>query len=198
MIKKAVIPAAGMGTRFLPATKSQPKEMLPIVDTPAIQYVVEEAIESGIKDILIIIGRGKSTIVDHFDQNFELENYLKRKNDEKNLKEIKRISNLANLYFIRQKNLKGLGDAVSFAEEHINKEPFALLLGDTIVYSMKPCTKQLISIFEKYKKTIVGVERVPLDKVSRYGIIKGQKINESLLKIEDLIEKPSIDEAPSN
>jgi len=198
MIKKAVIPAAGLGTRFLPATKSQPKEMLPIVDTPTIQYVVEEAIESGIEDILIIIGKGKSAIVDHFDQNFELENYLKRKNDEKNLKEIKRISNLANLYFIRQKNLRGLGDAVSFAEEHINKEPFALLLGDTIIHSMKPCTKQLISIFKKHKKTIVGVERVPSDKVSRYGIIKGKKINESLLKIEDLIEKPSIQEAPSN
>jgi len=198
MIKKAVIPAAGLGTRFLPATKSQPKEMLPIVDTPTIQYVVEEAIESGIKDILIIIGRGKSAIIDHFDRNFELEYYLKEKKDKKNLKEIKRISNLANLYFIRQKNLRGLGDAVSCAEEHINKEPFALLLGDTIVYSVKPCTKQLISIFKKYKKTIVGVERVPLDKVSRYGIIKGQKINESLLKIEDLIEKPSIDEAPSN
>lgn len=198
MIKKAVIPAAGLGTRFLPATKSQPKEMLPIVDTPTIQYVVEEAIESGIEDILIIIGKGKSAIVDHFDQNFELENYLKRKNDEKNLKEIKRISNLANLYFIRQKNLRGLGDAVSFAEEHINKEPFALLLGDTIIHSIEPCTKQLISIFKKHKKTIVGVEKVSTDKVSRYGIIKGQKINESLLKIEDLIEKPSIREAPSN
>jgi len=198
MIKKAVIPAAGLGTRFLPATKSQPKEMLPIVDTPTIQYVVEEAIGSGIKDILIIIGRGKSAIIDHFDRNFELEYYLKEKGDKENLKEIERISNLANLYFIRQKNLKGLGDAVGFAEEHINREPFALLLGDTIVYSREPCTKQLISIFEKYKKTIIGIEEVSQDKVSRYGIIKGKRMNESLLEVEELIEKPSLHEAPSN
>ena len=197
MIKKAVIPSAGFGIRFLPVTKAQPKEMLPIVDTPTIQFVVEEAVSSGIKDILIIIGKGKRAIEDHFDRSYELESELEEKNDEELLKEIKRISNLANIHFIRQKSLGGLGDAIYYAKQHVDDEPFVVLLGDTIVDSKEPCTAQLMKIFEKYPYTIIGLEEVTKDKVSRYGIIDGELINENLYLIKDLIEKPSIEEAPS-
>lgn len=197
MIKKAVIPAAGLGTRFLPATKAQPKEMLPIIDTPTIQYVVQEAVDSGIEDILIISGKGKRAIEDHFDRNFELEFALEKKNEQA-YNEIRKISELANIHYIRQKELNGLGDAIYHAKHHVGNEPFAVLLGDTVVKSVIPATQQLIDIYEQYKQIVIGVETVPADKVHRYGIVGGEKINDSLYQLTEMIEKPTIEEAPSN
>ena len=198
MVSKAVIPAAGFGTRFLPATKAQPKEMLPIVDTPTIQLVVEEAVASGIHDLLMIIGKGKRAIEDHFDRNFELESELKAKSAHGLLDEMRRISNLADIHFIRQKELKGLGDAIYYAKQHIDDEPFCVLLGDTVVASQTPCISQLIEIYGKVHKSIIGVEEVPKDKVSRYGVIQGKEVGENFYLLENLIEKPSPEEAPSN
>ena len=197
MIKKAVIPAAGLGTRFLPATKAQPKEMLPIIDTPTIQYVVQEAVDSGIEDSLIISGKGKRAIEDHFDRNFELEIALEEKNEQA-LNEIKNISDMAKIHYIRQKELKGLGDAIYHAKHHVGNEPFAVLLGDTVVSSVIPVTQQLIDIYEQYKQIVIGVEQVPKEKVHRYGIVGGEKINDSLYQLNEMIEKPNIEEAPSN
>ena len=198
MIRKAVIPAAGLGTRFLPATKAMPKEMLPIIDKPIIQYVVEEAIASGIEDIIIITGRGKRAIEDYFDASPELELHLLENEKYKLLREIKDISSLADIHYIRQKEPKGLGDAVLKAEKHIGDEPFAVLLGDDIIKGNVPCIKQLMNLFEKYNKSIIGVEEVPKEKVSSYGMIKGREIAESTYLVEDIIEKPSLEEAPSN
>ena len=199
MIKKAVIPAAGFGTRFLPQTKAQPKEMLPIVDTPTIQFVVEEAVKSGIEDILIITGKGKRTLEEHFDRNFELESELAAKNKKEELHEMQRIANLANIYFVRQKELNGLGDAILYAERHVGNEPFAVLLGDTIIDTPgKPITRQLMDIYQRYEKTVIGLEEVPKDKVSRYGIVGGERIQDNLIMIKELIEKPSPARAPSN
>ena len=197
MIKKAVIPAAGLGTRFLPATKASPKEMLPIIDTPTIQYVVQEAVDSGIEDILIISGRGKRAIEDHFDRNFELEDRIKEKEDE-TYNEIMNLSNLANIYFIRQKEINGLGDAIMYARQHTGNEPFAVLLGDTIVDSVIPVTQQLMDIYEQYKSSVIAVEEVPRDKVSRYGIVGGDELSDKLMRLNQLIEKPSIEASPSN
>ncbi|MFQ5771441.1 MAG: UTP--glucose-1-phosphate uridylyltransferase GalU, partial [bacterium] len=198
MIKKAVIPAAGLGKRFLPATKAQPKEMLPIIDTPTIQYVVQEAIDSGIDDILIISGKGKRTLEDHFDRNFELEEQLKSKEDSDLYHEIRRISDMANIHFVRQKEFKGLGDAIYYARLHTGDEPFAVLLGDTIIDSVIPVTQQLIDIYEQYRQTIIGVEVVPKEKVSRYGMVGGEKISDSMCEVSELIEKPSVEKSPSN
>lgn len=198
MIRKAVIPAAGMGTRFLPAAKSQPKEMLPIVDTPTIQYVVEEAVASGITDILMIIGKGKRAIEEHFDRNFDLESELEASGKTAELEAVRRISSLANVHFVWQKELRGLGDAVSCAKCHIGEEPFALLLGDTIVESAKPVTGMLMNVFERYRESVVALEMVDPMKVSRYGVISGKTIANSLYLIEDFIEKPTPEEAPSN
>ncbi len=198
MIKKAVIPAAGIGTRFLPATKAQPKEMLPIIDTPVIQYVVQEAIDSGIEDILIISGKGKRAIEDHFDRSFDLENQLMEKHDEKMYNEIRRISEMANIHYIRQKELNGLGDAIYYARQHTGDEPFAILLGDTVIDSLIPVTQQLIDIYEQYKQSIIGVEVIPNEKISRYGVIGGNKINDRITEVNQLVEKPSKKEAPSN
>ncbi len=195
---KAVIPAAGLGTRFLPATKAQPKEMLPVFDKPTIQYVVEEAVASGIDDILIVTGKGKRSIEDHFDRSFELEYILKENDKDEYLREVEAISELADIYYVRQKEQKGLGDAIYCARKHIDGEPFAVLLGDTITRSEVPCTKQLMDVYEKYGSSAIAVEEVPVDKVERYGIIKGQKKDENLYLIEDMVEKPSVDEAPSN
>ena len=186
MIKKAVIPAAGLGTRFLPATKAQPKEMLPIIDTPTIQYVVQEAVDSGIEDILIISGKGKRAIEDHFDRNFELENALEEKNITA-YNEIRNISDLAKIHYIRQKELNGLGDAIYHAKHHVGNEPFAVLLGDTVVSSTIPVTQQLIDIYEQYKQIVVGVECVPQEKVHRYGIVGGEKINDSLYRLNEMM-----------
>jgi len=198
MIHKAVIPAAGFGTRFLPASKSQPKEMLPIVDTPVIQYVVEEAVASGITDILMIIGKGKRAIEEYFDRNFELEAELAQKGKEKELVAIRRISDLANVHFVWQKELNGLGDAISYAKNHVGDEPFAVLLGDTLVKSSEPVTRQLIQAYERYQESIVALERVDRNKVSRYGVIAGKEISKNVYLVEDFIEKPSVNEAPSN
>lgn len=195
---KVVIPAAGLGTRLLPATKAQPKEMLPVVDKPAIQYVVEEAVASGIKDILIITGRGKRAIEDHFDKSVELENILEKTGKSKELSEIRQISDMGDIFYIRQKEQLGLGHAVLCAKEHINDESFAVMLGDDLIISKKPGIRQLLDIFERFKSSVIAVERVPEDKVHRYGVIKGKKVEDKLYEIEDIIEKPSREEAPSN
>ncbi|RDC64892.1 UTP--glucose-1-phosphate uridylyltransferase GalU [Adhaeribacter pallidiroseus] len=198
MVKKAVIPAAGFGTRFLPATKAQPKEMLPIIDTPTIQYVVQEAVDSGIEDILIITGKGKGAIADHFDRSFELEQRLQEKNEETQYKEMRRLSEMANIYFIRQKEINGLGDAINHARNHTGDEPFAVLLGDTVIDSIIPVTQQLIDIYQQYQATVIAVETVPHDKVNRYGIVGGQSISDSIMELNTLIEKPAVETAPSN
>ncbi len=198
-IKKAVIPAAGFGTRFLPITKAQPKEMIPIVDTPVIQYVVEEAVESGITDILLIIGRGKRAVEEHFDRSFELENILAEKKMFEELASIQRITKMANIHFVWQKEMRGLGDAINHARYHVNNEPFAVLLGDTIVRSSgKPVTRQLMDVAEKYNSSVVALEEVPPNLVSRYGIMDGTLIEENVLMARSFIEKPSIEDAPSN
>lgn len=198
MIRKAVIPAAGLGTRFLPATKSMPKEMLPIIDKPVIQFVVEEAIASGIEDIIIITGRGKRALEDYFDTSPELESHLLQNEKYELLREVKDISSLADIHYIRQKEPKGLGDAVFKAEKHVGDEPFAVLLGDDIIKAEIPCIKQLMNLFEKYNKSIIAVEEVAKEKVSSYGMIRGKEIEESTYLVEDIIEKPSVEEAPSN
>jgi UTP--glucose-1-phosphate uridylyltransferase len=199
-IRKAIIPAAGLGTRFLPATKAQPKEMLPIVDKPTIQYIVEEAVASGIEEIIIIIGRGKRSIEDHFDKSYELEDVLLKKNKLDILEEVQKISNLVNIVYVRQKEAKGLGHAILCAASVIGDEPFAVLLGDDIVMSEVPCLKQIIDVFEYYNSSVVAVQRVHDDEVSRYGIIKPKgTLNEtSLFHIDSLVEKPKKEDAPSN
>lgn len=197
-VKKAVIPAAGLGTRFLPATKSMPKEMLPIIDTPVIQYVVEEAIASGIEDIIIITGRGKRAIEDYFDDSPELEMHLAKKHQTDMLKLVRDISSLVDIHYIRQKEPNGLGDAVLRAENHIGNEPFAVLLGDDIIVNDKPCTAQLIENFEKYGRSTIAVEEVPYEKLNSYGIIKGRPLDDSLYVLEDIVEKPAPEAAPSN
>lgn len=198
MIKKAVIPAAGLGTRFLPATKAQPKEMLPIIDTPTIQYVVQEAVDSGIEDILIISGRNKRAMEDHFDRNAELEDRLANEEKETLFNEIRHIADMANIHYVRQKEIRGLGDAIYYARFHTGNEPFAVLLGDTIINSVIPVTQQLIDVYEQYQATTVAVETVPRDKVSRYGIVGGNKLSDQIMEVLEFIEKPSIEEAPSN
>jgi len=200
MISKAVIPAAGLGTRFLPATKAQPKEMLPIIDTPVIQFVVEEAVRSGIEDVLIIIGRTKRAINDHFDRSFELEQYLEEREKPELLRQIRDISELVRLFSVRQREQRGLGDAILYAQQHVNSEPFAVLLGDTIVESAndKPVTQQLMHLYTQLRAPIIAVEEVPHDKVSRYGVIAGTEIESGLFRLERLVEKPSPDEAPTN
>jgi len=187
MIRKAVIPAAGLGTRFLPATKAQPKEMLPVVDKPVIQYVVEEAISSGIKDILIITGKGKRAIEDHFGKS-EIENEF--------LEEIDEMMDSVNLLYTRQKEPRGLGDAVYHAKSFVGEDAFALLLGDTI--TIPGCTKELIKKYEEFKTSIIAVEEVPKEKISSYGIIKGKEVEGDIHLVEDLVEKPSSEKAPSN
>ena len=199
MVKKAVIPAAGYGTRFLPATKSSPKEMIPIIDTPVIQYVVEEAVASGITDILMIIGKGKRAIEEHFDRSPVLEETLAQKNNIEMLKKIKAISNMANIHFVWQKEMNGLGDAILHARHHVGNEPFVILLGDTLVQSEDgPVTKQLINVFNKYKGSVVALEEVKPELVSRYGVVDGETVSDKVIKAKNWIEKPSLDEAPSN
>jgi len=198
MIRKAVIPAAGLGTRFLPATKSMPKEMLPIIDKPIIQFVVEEAINSGIEDIIIITGRGKRAIEDYFDTSPELENHLRQNEKYELLREVEEISSLADIHYIRQKEPNGLGDAVLKAEKHVGDEPFAVLLGDDIIKAERPCLAQLINLFERNNKSVIAVEPVAEEKIRDYGIIKGKEIEKSVYLVEDIIEKPSLEEAPSN
>lgn len=195
---KAVIPAAGLGTRFLPYTKAQPKEMLPVLDKPAIQFVVEEAVESGCREILIVTGRGKRAIEDHFDRNVELEDYLRSKGKLKELEQMLKVGSLANIMYVRQKEPLGLGHAVSCAEQYVGKEPFAVLLGDDICIDGEPCTKQLVNVFQKHNAMVLAVQEVPRDKISSYGIVTGSKIGEDLYKVEDIIEKPSPDKVRSS
>jgi UTP--glucose-1-phosphate uridylyltransferase len=200
-VRKAIIPAAGLGTRFLPATKAQPKEMLPIVDKPTIQYIVEEAVASGIEDIIIVTGRGKRAIEDHFDKSYELEENLVRKGKFEQLEEVQHITNLANIHYIRQKEPLGLGHAIACASRFIGDEPFAVLLGDDIVHSPgKPCLKQLIDVYERYNSSVIGVQQIPNEDVSKYGIIsmKNGEIDRNCYHINDLVEKPKMEYAPSN
>lgn len=197
-IKKAIIPAAGLGTRFLPATKAQPKEMLPIVDKPTIQYIVEEAVASGIEDIIIVTGRTKKAIEDHFDKSVELEMELEKKQNKELLEIAKSVSQIANLYYIRQKEPKGLGHAVLTAKTFIGNEPFAVLLGDDVIDSEKPALKQMIEVYEKYNASVLGVQTVDRKDVNKYGIVDGLQLENKVYKVNDMVEKPSLDKAPSN
>jgi UTP--glucose-1-phosphate uridylyltransferase len=197
MIRKAVIPAAGFGTRFLPATKSQPKEMLPIVDTPVIQYVVEEAVQAGITDLLMIIGKGKRSIEEHFDRSFQLENQLEAQGKTAELQEMRRISELADIHFVWQKEMRGLGDAVNCARHHVNNEPFVILLGDTVIDAVRPAAGQLVALYDELHAPVVLLEEVEPRKVSLYGVIDGQEIRPGVYRIRDFVEKPRREEAPS-
>ncbi|WP_026580835.1 UTP--glucose-1-phosphate uridylyltransferase GalU [Bacillus sp. J33] len=197
MIKKAVIPAAGLGTRFLPATKAQPKEMLPIVDKPAIQYIVEEAIASGIEDIIIITGRNKRAIEDHFDKSVEMELLLQKNGKVKMLEEIREISNLADIHYVRQKEPLGLGHAILCAKKFIGSQPFAVLLGDDIIDAEKPALLQMIEQYNKMGTSILGCDEVPISEVNKYGIVGYSEQREELYKVDSLVEKPPIEKAPS-
>lgn len=197
-IRKAIIPAAGLGTRFLPATKAQPKEMLPIVDKPAIQYIVEEAIESGIEDIIIVTGRNKRAIEDHFDKSAELEAMLEEKGSSELLNIVQSVSNLADVYYIRQKQPLGLGHAILCARKFIGDEPFAVLLGDDILQSDPPGLKQMIDLYERTQTSVIGVQEVPWQDVNKYGIISPAESLSAYKMIDDLVEKPDLDKAPSN
>lgn len=197
-VRKAVIPAAGLGTRFLPATKAQPKEMLPIVDKPTLQFIIEEAVDSGIEEILIITGRNKTSIENHFDKSVELELELEKKGKTDMLDEVRKISDMVNIHYIRQKEPLGLGHAIYCAKSFIGNEPFAVLLGDDVVYAKKPCLKQIIEAYDEYKTTILGVKEVPKEDVDKYGIVDGKRIEDRVYKVKDLIEKPNVEDAPSN
>lgn len=199
-VKKAIIPAAGLGTRFLPATKAQPKEMLPIVDKPTIQYIIEEAVASGIEDILIITGRGKRAIEDHFDHAPELERELEAKGKYTQIEELRKISDSADIHYIRQKEPKGLGHAIYCAHSFIKDEPFAVMLGDDVAVCEKPALSQLIKVYEKYGSSVLGVSSVDPDSVSSYGIV-GTDSNfsgDNVYKVKSLVEKPAKEHAPSN
>lgn len=198
-IRKAIIPAAGLGTRFLPATKAQPKEMLPIVDKPTIQYIIEEAIASGIEEILIITGRNKKCIEDHFDKSVELEMQLANSGKTELLDMVKDISDMVDIHYIRQKEPKGLGHAIYCAKTFVGDEPFAVMLGDDVVYNDEtPCLKQLMDCYNEYKTTILGVQTVAKDQVDKYGIVDGKHIENGVYKVRSLVEKPKVEEAPTN
>lgn len=197
-VRKAIIPAAGLGTRFLPATKAQPKEMLPIVDKPTIQYIIEEAVASGIEEILIITGRNKKSIEDHFDKSVELEMELSKANKEELLELVRDISDMVDIHYIRQKEPKGLGHAIYCAKSFVGNEPFAILLGDDVVDSEVPCLKQLMDCYNEYKTSILGVQTVAKENVNKYGIVDGLHIENRVYKVKKLVEKPSVEEAPSN
>jgi UTP--glucose-1-phosphate uridylyltransferase len=195
-VTKAVIPAAGLGTRFLPATKSQPKEMLPIVDKPAIQYVIEESVRAGISDVLIITGRGKRTLEDHFDRSFELEHMLASRGKQEDLEEILAISEMADIHYIRQKEPKGLGHAVSAAERHVGSAPFAVLLGDDII--LDRLLEDMIGIYDREGRSVIALQEVPRDEISNYGVVRAEPVSPRLVKILDIVEKPPPEDAPSN
>lgn len=197
-VRKAIIPAAGLGTRFLPVTKAQAKEMLPIVDKPTIQYIIEEAVAAGIQDIIIVTGRSKRSIEDHFDRSIELELELEKHHKDEMLKMVRDIPEIANIHYIRQKEPRGLGHAILTARHFIGNEPFAVLLGDDIVVSKTPCLKQMIDVYDKTQGNILGVQTVEHKNVNKYGIVACQKEAERLYKVTDMIEKPDIDKAPSD
>ena len=197
-VRKALFPAAGLGTRFLPATKASPKEMLPLVDKPLIQYGVEEAVASGVEDVIIITGRGKRAIEDHFDISFELEYELREKRKYKLLKEVERVSNLVQFMYIRQRNALGLGHAVLCAERAIDDEPFVVILSDDVIDAVKPVTAQLLDIYYRYNAPVVAICEVDPNEVSNYGVIDGVEVEEGVYRIKDLVEKPPVGQAPSN
>jgi UTP--glucose-1-phosphate uridylyltransferase len=197
-VKKAVIPAAGLGTRFLPATKAQPKEMLPLVDKPAVQYVIEEAVRAEIRDILIVTGRGKRTLEDHFDRSFELESYLERSGKHDQLKQVREISEMAVVHYIRQRDPLGLGAAVAVAEPHVGGDPFAVLLGDDIVPTSDALLPKMIGIYERYGRSVIAVQEVAREDISLYGAVKPEFVEDDLARVLDIVEKPSKEEAPSN
>ncbi|MCL5266292.1 MAG: UTP--glucose-1-phosphate uridylyltransferase GalU [Chloroflexi bacterium] len=197
-IKKAVFPAAGLGTRFLPATKAQPKEMLPVVDKPIIQYAVEEAVASGIQEVIIVTGRGKRAIEDHFDISFELEHFLHKKGDDEMLREVREISELATVYYIRQKEPLGLGHAVLTAKPLVGDEPFAVILSDDIIDGEVPCLRQLVDVYERYKCSVLAVEHVPREQTKSYGIIEPRPLDTLLHQVLGVVEKPKPEDAPSD
>ena len=197
-ITKAVFPAAGLGTRFLPATKASPKEMLPLVDKPLIQYVVEEAISSGIEEIIIITGRGKRAIEDHFDISFELEDILRQKGKKKLLAEVQKVSNMLDICYVRQKEPSGLGHAILCARNLVKGEPFAVLLGDDVIDATVPVLKQMLEVYNTYNAPVIAIQEVDRSQVSNYGIIKATRIEEGIYRVTDMVEKPSVDDAPSN
>jgi len=198
-VRKAVIPAAGLGTRFLPATKAQAKEMLPVLDKPAIQYVVEEAVRCGLTDILIVTGRGKRSIEDHFDRSLELEHFLESKGKFDELKQVREISEMATIHYIRQRDALGLGHAVSVAEDHVGQEPFAVLLGDDIIAEQTPLLSEMLRIHERYGRSVLAAMQVARDDISLYGCIEPEYVEEDrLARVLSIVEKPSPDEAPSN
>lgn len=197
-ITKAVIPAAGLGTRFLPATKAVPKEMIPIVDRPTIQYIIEEAAQAGITDLLIITSRTKKAIEDHFDKSYELETELEKSGKTALLEEMKQIRSMMNIQYVRQAEPKGLGHAIYCAKSFVGNEPFAVLLGDDVVYSQKPCLLQMIEKFEEYQASILGVQSVAQSEVSKYGIVSGEQVSDRMWRVHDMVEKPKQEEAPTN
>jgi UTP--glucose-1-phosphate uridylyltransferase len=197
-VEKAVIPAAGLGTRFLPATKAQPKEMLPIVDKPTIQYVVEEAASAGIRDILIVTGRGKRTLEDHFDRSFELEHYLEKGGKHEDLKQVTEISEMAVIQYIRQRDPLGLGSAVATAEPHVAGAPFAVLLGDDIILGPDPLLHRMIEVYERYGRSVIAVQEVPREDMHLYGAVRPEFVEDNLARVLDIVEKPKPEDAPSN
>ncbi|MCE5306641.1 MAG: UTP--glucose-1-phosphate uridylyltransferase GalU [Acidobacteriales bacterium] len=202
-VRKAVFPAAGLGTRFLPATKAQPKEMLPLVDKPLIQYAVEESVRSGIRDIIIVTGRGKSAIEDHFDVSFELENLLERRNRMDLLASVRRVSDMIDVSYIRQKEALGLGHAVLRARELVGQEPFAVVLSDDVIDAPKPCLQQLLDVYNEYGASVLALMEVPHDRISAYGVVAAEPVafngtSDRLYRVSDLVEKPPAHKAPSN
>ncbi len=197
-VKKAVFPVAGLGTRFLPATKSSPKEMLPLIDKPLVHYVVEEAVAAGIEHILFVTGRGKRALEDYFDISFELEALLQEKGKDKAFKEIRDIADMVKIYYVRQKQALGLGHAILCAKEFVGDEPFAVLLGDDIIDGEKPCLAQLLDVYRKYRGTVLALEEVPMENISSYGCVKANQLSDQVFEVLDMVEKPKREEAPSN
>lgn len=197
-VKKAVFPVAGLGTRFLPATKASPKEMLPLIDKPLVQYVVEEAVASGIEQILFITGRGKRTIEDHFDISVELEAHLYDKGKDRELSRVREIAEMVEIFYVRQRQALGLGHAILCARDFIGNEPFAVLLGDDIIDSRRPCLRQLLDVFDEHHGSVLALEKVPMENISSYGCVRAEKISEGVFDVLDMVEKPNRTEAPSD
>lgn len=197
-VRKAIFPVAGLGTRFLPATKSSPKEMLPLIDKPLVQYVVEEAVAAGIEQIIFVTGRTKRAIEDHFDSSPELENHLVEKGKEETLQEMREIADMVDIFYVRQKKALGLGHAILCARDFIGNEPFAVLLGDDIIDAPTPCLRQLLEVYEHYKGSVLALEQVPLEQISSYGCVAVNRITERVMEITDMVEKPKREEAPSD
>lgn len=197
-VKKAIFPVAGMGTRFLPATKSSPKEMLPLIDKPLVQYVVEEAVAAGIEQILFVTGRGKRAIEDHFDISTELELHLEEKGKKKTLQKMREIADMVDIFYVRQKMALGLGHAILCGKDFIGNEPFAVLLGDDIIDSRTPCLKQLLGVYDRHHSSVLALEQVPMENISSYGCVKAEPVSQRVFQVTDMVEKPSREEAPSD